>query len=46
MFTQQDGAAVTEHREVAVLMPGIRLRDRSGAAWQILACEQGCGGFR
>ena len=36
MFTQQDGAAVTEHREVAVLMPGIRLRDRSAATWQFL----------
>jgi hypothetical protein len=28
-FTQQDGAAVTEHREAAELMPRVRLRDRS-----------------
>jgi hypothetical protein len=46
VFTQQDGAAVTEHREAAELMPGIRLRDRSGTARQVLAREQGRGRFR
>ena len=46
MFAQQDGAAVTEHREAAELVPGVRLGDRSGAARQVLAREQGRGGFR
>jgi hypothetical protein len=46
MFTQQDGAAVTEHREAAELVPGVRLCDRSGTARQVLAREQGRGGFR
>ena len=46
VLAQQDGAAVAEHREAAELVPGVRLGDRPGAGRQVLAREQGRGGFR
>jgi hypothetical protein len=45
VLAQQDRAAVAEHGEAAVLVPGIRLRDRPGADRQGLAREQSRGGF-
>ena len=39
VFTQKNGAAVTEHREAAELVSGIRLCNRLGTLRQILARE-------
>ena len=46
VLAQQDGAAIAEHREAAVLVPGVGLCDRSGTDRQVLAREQGRGGLR
>ena len=46
VLAQQDGAAVAEHGEAAVLVPGVGLGDRPGAGRQVLAGEQGRGGLR
>ena len=41
VFTQKDGATITEPRQVSELVSGIGLGDRVGARWNLVAGEHG-----
>ena len=45
MLAEQDGSAVPEHGEVAILVPGVGLGDGHTPLRQLLAREQSRGGL-